>query len=213
MPGEPLDTLRLVAEEVALETSNQVALLAAGVAALATVLGYLANQYASRRTQRRDLFASALAAVRAYQDLPYRIRWRARSDEETRAALGELTYTTLENMQNSRALLELESRIVAMAYTDLVRETRRLGGPFRQSTWRTPPAQGDEAFDQEDPGYRYENQPELELCLMAMRRRRGPTVPSFGAALVVVSCPIAGGGRSVRGPVRKPVPDACPISW
>ncbi|MEU4096400.1 hypothetical protein [Streptomyces sp. NPDC026673] len=163
--------------EVPLETSNQVALLAAGVAALVTVLGYLANQYASRRTQRRDLFASALAAVRAYQDLPYRIRWRARSDEETRAALGELTYTTLEHMQNFRALLELESRIVAMAYTDLVRETRRLGGPFRQSAWRTPPAQGDEAFDQEDPGYRYENQPELELCLMAMQRELRPYGP------------------------------------
>ncbi|MBO8187899.1 hypothetical protein [Streptomyces spirodelae] len=158
------------------------ALLTAAVAALATVLGYLANQYASRRAQRRDLFAEALAAVRAYQDLPYRVRWRARSDAETRAALGELTYTTLERMQNFRALLELESRTVAMAYTDLVRETRRLGGPFRQSAWRASPAESDEQFDQEDPGYRYENQPELDLCLMAMQRELRPYGPFLRGA-------------------------------
>ncbi|MGW8950268.1 hypothetical protein [Streptomyces sp. NPDC055709] len=138
------------------------------------MIGYLANQYAARGNQRRDLFAEALAAVRAYPDLPYRVRWRARSDADTRARLGELTYEALERMQNYRALLELDSPTVAMAYTNLVRETRRLGSPFRQSAWRIAPVQSDEEFDQEDPGYRYENQPELEMCITAMQRELRP---------------------------------------
>jgi hypothetical protein len=169
--------------EVWLDASKQVALLTAVVAALVTVLGYVANQYASRRNQRRDLFADALAAVRAaYQDLPCRVRWRAHSDAETRAALGELTYTTLERMFHHRALLELEARTVAMAYTDLVRETRRLGGPFRQGAWQVPPAQSDAEFDQEDPRYQYENQPELGLCLIAMQRELRPYGPLLRGA-------------------------------
>ncbi|MFF5288350.1 hypothetical protein [Paractinoplanes globisporus] len=60
--------------------------IAAAIAALTAVGGYLSTQLWKRRDEKIRLYADALQAVRRYEELPFRIARRADSLPATRTA-------------------------------------------------------------------------------------------------------------------------------
>jgi hypothetical protein len=58
------------------------------IAASVALTGYVMTQAANRRRQKAKLFAEAIEAVKAFEEVPYRIAKRAASGGPTRADLG-----------------------------------------------------------------------------------------------------------------------------
>lgn len=143
------------------------ALVTAGIAGLVALIGYMMTQAANRRERKSRLYAEALSAVREYQELPYRVRRRPSSDNKTRAELGAQISAVMTKLGFYVRFLQLDSHEVGIAYTDLVNQVRRMGGPYRSQAWRASLV----ASDEEMPlvKYPYETEPEMSLCLKAMR--------------------------------------------
>jgi hypothetical protein len=70
-----------------------------------------------------------------------------------------------------RAWLQMDSVEVGAAYSHLVDQTRHFGRIHRASAWRMPIIATDEQMADDDPGFGWDTQPELNLCLDAMRRQ------------------------------------------
>jgi hypothetical protein len=146
-----------------------VGLWAAIVAGLVALVGYSLTQLANRQERKRKLYAEALAAVREYEELPFRIRRRQASDNATRAALGEQISDTFKLLRFHLAYLQIDSLEVGTAYADLVERTKRFGGPYRDTAWKEPVIRSDDEMKL-GTVYVYDNRAELSLCLLAMRR-------------------------------------------
>ena len=89
------------------------------------VAGYVVTQFTNRRDRKAKVYAEALAAVREYQELPYRVRRRAASDAATRAALAERVSEVMSKLGFYLAWLRIDSPETSVAYLDLVSRTRR----------------------------------------------------------------------------------------
>jgi hypothetical protein len=152
-----------------MNASSEVTLLTALTAGLLGLAGYLINQANNRNERKRKIDAEALLAVRQYQDLPYRIRRRPSSTTETRAQLNNHINDVLTNLRFYHAWMQVDSREVGIAYQDYIKQTQRFGRMHRQAAWTAPIIDSDEGM-REELSYQYENEPELALCLMAMRR-------------------------------------------
>ncbi|MGV9423722.1 hypothetical protein ACWDO7_05440 [Streptomyces sp. NPDC003656] len=143
------------------------------ITALVALTGYWVNQYSKRREHKSRMYAEALQAIHSYEDLPYVIRCRPGSDPATRAALAQQISDVFTKINLHQNLLAMDSDVVGEAYADLFLQTRRLGGPHRKEAWNAPPV----ATDAEMSGrvyFPYDNEPEQELCLLAMRRELSP---------------------------------------
>ncbi|MEU6597262.1 hypothetical protein [Streptomyces flaveolus] len=152
-----------------MDAASTATLLAAFTTALVALMGYWINQHAKRREQKSRMYAEALQVIHSYEDLPYLIRCRPASDPETRAALAQQISDVFTKINLHQNLLFMDSYVVGEAYADLFQQTRRHAGPHRLEAWNTPPV----ATDQEMSGrayFPYDNQPEQEICLLAMRR-------------------------------------------
>lgn len=155
--------------------------LTAIIAALIALVGYWITQHQKRRERRAEVFASALEAIREYEQTPYLIRRREGPDATTRARLSEGLSVSAARRRYYEAVLCLDSPLVAEAYEVLLRRTRRQVGPYRSDAWKQPVIVKDEDF----PGsayYPYDSEEEWDMCLAAMRselsafaalRRRG----------------------------------------
>jgi hypothetical protein len=150
------------------EADGGVALLAAIIAGLVAVVGYIITQAANRRERKSKLYAEALSVVREYQELPYRVRRRPASDSSTRAVLGEQISSVMTKLGFYLRWLQIDSRVVGIAYVDLVEQVRRFGGPYRNKAWQEPLVSDDK--DMPDVKYPYDTDDEMRLCLLAMRR-------------------------------------------
>jgi predicted permease len=69
--------------EVEMSTSNWILLLTSISAAIVALIGFLLNQIALRNERRSRVYAEALSAVFEFQELPYRIRKRASSEDSS----------------------------------------------------------------------------------------------------------------------------------
>jgi hypothetical protein len=69
--------------EVEMSTSNWILLLTSISAAIVALIGFLLNQVALRNERRSRVYAEALSAVFEFQELPYRIRKRAASEDSS----------------------------------------------------------------------------------------------------------------------------------
>ena len=122
-----------------MNTSNWILLLTSISAAAVALIGYLLNQVAVRNERRSRVYAEALSAVFEFQELPYRIRKRAAS-EDSSAVIAQKISDVFVRLDFYRALLLLESSTVGIAYADLVHQTQAQGDSYRADAWKRPVA-------------------------------------------------------------------------
>jgi hypothetical protein len=151
-------------------TSEWIALGTAIIAGLVALIGYLVTQLANRNERKRRFYAEALASVREYQELPYRIRRRPSSNAVTRFELSQVQSDIMAKLGFYHAWLQIDSAEVGSAYSHLLDQVRHLGRIHRASAWRMPIFATDEQMADDPVDFRWDIQPELDRCLRAMRR-------------------------------------------
>ena len=152
-----------------MNTSNWILLLTSISAAAVALIGYLLNQVAVRNERRSRVYAEALSAVFEFQELPYRIRKRAAS-EDSSAVIAQKISDVFVSLDFYRALLLLESSTVGIAYAELVHQTQAQGDSYRADAWNHPVAAHGHDFHFAVHEYHYDNRPEQDLCMLAMQR-------------------------------------------
>ncbi|KZF04498.1 MAG: hypothetical protein WBD41_00720 [Rhodococcus sp. (in: high G+C Gram-positive bacteria)] len=114
-------------------------LLAAALAAVVAVVGYIIQRKIARRSERADLYADALGAVEVYLEGPYRIR-RKTKDPNNWSALSSALSDCKTAVSHHQALLRLHApAAVAVAYDQFVNAAQREAGPKMTEAWSTPP--------------------------------------------------------------------------
>ena len=113
--------------------------IAALIAAVVAVAGYMLTQAQARRERRAKEFAQALAAVEEYLEAPYRIRRRQASTPEARDALTNMLSDLQARIAHHRAWLHVEAQAVASAYDALVAAARSEAGVQMTEAWNSAP--------------------------------------------------------------------------
>ena len=150
-------------------SDSMATIAAAAIAALVAVAGYLTNQFAARRDRRISVYAEALRALRAYQEVPYRIAKRSRSDSEKREELGTLISESFAQVRFYLGWLQIHSPEVGEAYSLLVNKVTELTQIYRDDAWSRPLTATDSDMCGEMYPYHAETEEERVLCLAAMR--------------------------------------------
>ncbi len=119
-------------------------LIAASVAALVAVLGYLYERRSKRNDDLRTLFSEALQAVAEYQELPYLVRRRSDQSPMTPAELIAKASSTQTQLDFFVARLNLESKPLGEAYSSLVQAVRLETGPQITEAWHEARVQTDD---------------------------------------------------------------------
>jgi hypothetical protein len=149
--------------EVEMSTSNWILLLTSISAAIVALIGFLLNQVAVRNERRSRVYAEALSEVFEFQELPYRIRKRA-SSEDSNAIIAQKISDVFVRLDFYRSLLLLESSTVGTTYADLVHQTQAQGDSYRADAWKHPIAAHGHDFHFAVFEYPYDNRPEQELA-------------------------------------------------
>ena len=145
-------------------------ILAAIIAGLVAVIGYLVNQYANRRDSRVRMYADALQAIVDFEELPFLI-WRRPTLDG--AALVNQTSKIWGRVRYYESILQLESPAVGAAYVNLANMTRMQGKQFRKAAWDNPAR--DAEFAHKPPAsFHYSTTVQRDICLLAMRRELKP---------------------------------------
>jgi hypothetical protein len=142
--------------------------IAAITAAIAALIGYWLTYRSKQLDSKAEAYAKALTSIEAYKALPYRIRRRSGSEEDT-AVLRRLISDVQQEVAFYRRWLALESVAVGLAFEALANKVMRAGADWREQAWRSPPAVSDNEIDFVG-GYEYDDQLEQQACLIAMRR-------------------------------------------
>lgn len=124
-----------------------VVLIVPVVAGCFLLAGYLLNQIWARNERRANAFAEALAAIENYLEMPYRVRRRAASAPQTRAALTNQMSDIKAQIAFHQAWLQVEAPQVAEAYDALVRAAQQEGGTQMQQAWKEPLRDTDPAMN------------------------------------------------------------------
>jgi len=122
--------------------AQTVALIVPIIAALAALFLWALTQRAGRRERRSKAFASALASVEAYAEMPYRIRRRP-DNVRARHELTEQISTIQADIAWHQAWLELEAPTVSDPYRTLVSVTRSQAGVQMRDAWLLDPIRRD----------------------------------------------------------------------
>lgn len=137
-------------------TSAQTATVAAAlIAAAGIVFGLWINGLRSERSRRREFYANALAACRAYREFPYVIK-RRRDDVagEERVRISEALRAIQRDLGYFGALMSIERALeVAVRYRVLVDKTRDIAGAYMAAAWGEPAASDDKAMNVSDVDY------------------------------------------------------------
>jgi hypothetical protein len=118
-------------------------IIAAVIAALVAVTGYMLTQAQARRERRAREFADALAAVEEYLEAPYRIRRRQAATPEAREALTSALSDLQARIALHRAWLQVEAPAVGRAYEALVSAARSEAGAQMAEAWNAAPLTSD----------------------------------------------------------------------
>lgn len=138
------------------------------VAALVAICGYMLTSAMNRIERRSKIYADAILALIRFQELPYRIRRRPDSTNETRTAIYQRIRDAQETLSYYVILLRLDSPKVGKAFGELVEATRQIGLQYRREAWAAPPATKDEDMNLAIR-YRFDNEVELEKCIALMQ--------------------------------------------
>ena len=118
-------------------------IIAALIAALVVVTGYMLTQAQARRERRAREFADALAAVEEYLEAPYRIRRRQAATPEAREALTSALSDLQARIALHRAWLQVEAPAVGHAYEAFVSAARSEAGVQMAEAWNAAPLTSD----------------------------------------------------------------------
>ena len=155
---------------------------AATVAGSVTIAGYLLSQSWSRRERKARMYADAIAAMRRFQELPYKILRRAASDSATRATIGQEHSDSISGVAYHQALLRIDSAVVGEADLELFDQVRRAQKINRVIAWRTTVLCSDPEMADNPPFVRSGSDIELSNCILAMRRELRVTGPLHRAS-------------------------------
>jgi hypothetical protein len=116
------------------------------------------------------MYAEAIAAIRAFEQIPYMVRRRADETGATRAATAvKLTELNTGVTYNEKLPL-INSLAVGCAYGLLASVTKEQVRAHRDEAWRTPVISCDDQVPLSTQQYHYDNGSEWDLCVLAMRR-------------------------------------------
>jgi hypothetical protein len=163
-------------------------IIAALIAALVAVIGYVLTQTWARRDRRARAFADALVAVEEYLEAPYRVRRRQAPTADVRAQLAASLSDLQGRIAFHRGWLQVEAPAVSRAYDALVLAARAEAGTQMIEAWNTEPASSDPGMNL-TIGYSHpQADAERAKVIAAMRRylRLWPFMSSFPASL----CPL-----------------------
>ena len=118
-------------------------IIAALIAALVAVTGYMVTQAQARRERRARDFADALAAVEEYLEAPYRIRRRQAATPEAREALTSALSDLQARIAHHRSWLQVEAPAVGHAYEAYVSAARLEAGVQMAEAWNAAPLTSD----------------------------------------------------------------------
>lgn len=118
-------------------------IIAALIAALVVVVGYMLTQAHARRERRAKEFADALAAVEEYLEAPYRIRRRQAATPEVREALTSALSDLQARIALHCAWLQVEAPVVGRAYDALIAAARSEAGALMAEAWNAAPLTSD----------------------------------------------------------------------
>lgn len=160
-----------------IDPAVQAAAVASTIAAGATVSGYLLNQSRTRRERRATAFAEALTVLRRYQDYPYKIWRRTGDDPDTRAALADEQNATGMATSFQHSWLQVDAPVVGEAYRALLDVARRERQASYETAWQSPPIRDAKGMAARPPFQRRGSDPELKLCILAMRNEMSLLAP------------------------------------
>lgn len=167
-------------------------IVAALIAAVVAVAGYMLTQAQARRERRAKEFAQALAAVEEYLEAPYRIRRRSAATPEAR---GDLT-SSLSDLQariaHHRAWLHVEAPAVATAYDALVAAARSEAGMQMKEAWNSAPLAKDADMNLMI-AYRHPDSDAERAQVIAVMRQNLRYWPAVGALRMVRRAAVGGG--------------------
>ena len=126
-----------------------VVLIGGVVAAIVAMLGVWINGLRAERQRRRELYADALEATYAYREFAYVVR-RRNPDKpaEERIRISEALREIQRDLNKYEALMKIERcTAVAVAYRNLVAETREIAGGYMHDSWKTGGAERDEQMN------------------------------------------------------------------
>ncbi len=132
------------------------AIIAGAVALFVLAVNTIVAAQREQRSRRRDIYASAFAAVMAYVEFPYVVRRRKGGEAEVaaeeRVRISEELREVQQQLAYYGAWIRTESPRVAAAYARLVSETRRIAGRRINEAWRLDPMTTDEGMNMPDLG-------------------------------------------------------------
>lgn len=116
------------------------AVIAAVIAAVATLIALYVNGRRAHKHRQRALFAAAFGDVAAYKEFPYIVR-RRRHDTpaEERIRISSDLSEVQRKLNHNRAVLQVEAPRVARAYAELVVATRGTAGGVISTGWDLDP--------------------------------------------------------------------------
>jgi len=100
------------------------------------------NRQDTARSRRRQGYASAVAAVVAWIEYPFRVRRRTSDDPDTLAELAGLGHDVQERLAASLAWVAADDAKRYEDYSALVALAHRTMGPLVQEAWRCSPVAG-----------------------------------------------------------------------
>lgn len=120
------------------------AIIAAGIAAMVSIVTVVVNGALHRRDRQRQLIAEAFEKVHAYREFIFVVRRRVPDDSEKasddRARIGGELSQLQARLNALVAVLRVETPRVGDAYAGLLRETRHVAGGMIRDAWSQPSA-------------------------------------------------------------------------
>jgi hypothetical protein len=140
--------------------------IAASIAALVAVVGYLLNQQASRRQTKAEFYSRALRSIKEVEELPYRIAERG-AEPTGRVSAAKTCSDAFVDTAFFKGWLYIDNQTVGKVYDILSQRSMVTGLPLRKAAWENPvPANSKTLMD----GYDYyDSRPEWNLCITVMR--------------------------------------------
>lgn len=149
-------------------------IIAAAIAAVVAVAGYVRTQAWARRERRAKAFADALAAIEDYLEAPYRVRRRQAATPEARTALTSILNDLQARIALHRAWLQVEAPAVAEAYEALVSAARAEAGTQMTDAWNSAPLANDADMNLKVAYAHPDSDAQRLLAARSMRRNLRP---------------------------------------
>jgi hypothetical protein len=128
-------TVEKVSVPLAIATISLLSVIAG--AAVTSVLG----RWAEATNRRRQAYASAVEALVAWTEYPYRIRRRTSDSREELSRLANIGHDLQERLRCHQTWVSAESRRVGAQYRDALAHVSAHVGPACVDAWNTAPIQ------------------------------------------------------------------------